>query len=85
MTLPCFDVLVLVDRLGFRFPVPRSWCKVYGGDFEHLSKKQAELVGKECCPELTSELVRAAFRVISFEYETEPTGVRVIGFSGYSP
>ena len=85
MTLPCFDVLVLVDRLGFRLPVPRSWCKEYVGDFEHLSKKQAEWVGKECCPELTNELVRAAFRVISFKYETEPTGVRVIGFSGYSP
>jgi hypothetical protein len=85
MTLPCFDMLVLVDRLGFRLPVPRSWCKVYGGDFEHLSKKQAEWAGKECCPELTSELVRAAFRVISFECETEPTRVRVIGFKGYLP
>jgi hypothetical protein len=58
---------------------------VYGGDFEHLSKKQAEWVGKECCPELTNELVRAAFRLISFECETEPTRVRVIGFSDYSP
>src|SRR5215203_3946409 len=66
-----FVVPVLVDRLGFRLPVPRSWCKVYGGDFEHLSKKQAEWVGKECCPELTSKALSEIFCAVSFEWETE--------------
>src|SRR3954453_12266201 len=79
-----FALLVLVNRLGFRCPVPRSWCRMYGGEVEHLSKKQAEWLDKKCCPDLTSNALREIFCAVSFELETEAVRMRVMCFSGYS-
>jgi hypothetical protein len=58
---------------------------VYGREFEHLSKKQAEWLGKKCCPELTREPLSEIFCAVSFELETEAAKMRVVGFSDYSP
>jgi hypothetical protein len=77
--------LVLVNRLGFRCAAPRSWFRIYGREFEHLAKKQAEWLGKKCCPELTSKALSGIFCAVSFELETEAVRMRVMGFSDYSP
>jgi hypothetical protein len=58
---------------------------VYGSEFEHLYKKQAERVSKKCCPELTCEPLSEIFCAVSFELETEAAKMRVVGFSDYSP
>ena len=58
---------------------------MYGGEFEHLSKKQAERVSKKCCSELTRKALSEIFCAISFELETEAAKMRVVGFSDYSP
>ena len=58
---------------------------MYGGEFEHLSKKQAEWLGKKCCPKLTGKALDEIFCAISFELEAEAAKMRVAGFSDYSP
>ena len=58
---------------------------MYGGEFEHLSKKQAEWLGKKCCPKLTREALSEIFCVVLFELETEAAKMRVVGFSDYLP
>jgi hypothetical protein len=58
---------------------------MYGREFEHLSKKQAEWLGKKCCSEITSKALSEIFCAVSFELETEAVRMRVMCFSDYSP
>ena len=61
---------------------------MYGGEFEHLGKKQAERGSTKCCSELTRKALSEIceiFCAISFELETEAAKMRVVGFSDYSP
>ena len=50
-----------------------------------MSKKQAERLGKKCCPKLTREALSEIFCVVSCELETDAAKMRVVGFSDYSP
>jgi hypothetical protein len=58
---------------------------MYGGEFEHLSKKQAEWLGKKCCPELTSKALSGIFCMVAIELNTEAVRVRMMDFSDCSP